>query len=69
MVTVKLFFLIAETSQNNNNLEDSVWYPFWPQLLQEQQELQLPPDVGRNLKQRVNKNSSAVTLLVVTLPP
>lgn len=54
----KAVCLVAKTSENGNNLEDSVWNALRPQLLQEQQELQLPPDEGRNLKQRVNESSS-----------
>lgn len=40
----------TDKSQNNINLENSLWYALWPQLLQEQQELQLSSDVRRNLR-------------------
>ncbi len=51
--------LITEKSQKNNNLDNGLWDALWRELLQQQQELQLSPDVLRNLKRRVNKCSWA----------
>lgn len=46
-------WLNTKVQNNNDDLENSVWYALWPQLLEEQEELQLSSDVRRNLKRRV----------------
>lgn len=46
---------IADKSRNNGNLDNSLCYALWTQILQEQQELQLSSDIERNLTWRAEQ--------------